>query len=53
MAEPAFLAPATPILAPILLLAAIDVLNRENLEIANPLKAHLKHVEVVVVVFDV
>src|SRR5262245_17196132 len=29
------------------------VLSRENLEIANPLKAHLEHVEVIVVVFDV
>ena len=28
-------------------------LERENLEIADPLKAHLEHVEVVVVVFDV
>jgi hypothetical protein len=29
------------------------LLRRENLEIAVPLKAHLEHVEVVVVVFDV
>jgi hypothetical protein len=29
------------------------VLRRENLEIADSLKAHLEHVEVVVIVFDV
>src|SRR5262245_23250839 len=33
--------------------AFLALLRRENLEIAVPLKAHLEHVEVVVVVFDV
>src|SRR6516165_11237490 len=33
--------------------ALLAVLSRENLEIANPVKAHLEHVEIVVVVFDV
>jgi hypothetical protein len=33
--------------------ALLAVLRRENLEIADPLKAHLEHVEIVVVVFDV
>jgi len=32
---------------------ALAVLSRENLEIASPLKAHLGHVDVVIVVFDV
>jgi hypothetical protein len=35
------------------LAALLAVLRRENLEIADPLKAHLEHVEIVVVVFDV
>jgi hypothetical protein len=35
------------------LAALIAVLSRENLEIADPLKARFEHVEVVVVVFDV
>jgi len=35
------------------LAALLAVLSRENFEIANSLKAHLKHVEVVVIVFDV
>jgi hypothetical protein len=35
------------------LAALFAVFGRENLEIANPLKAHLEHVEVIVVAFDV
>jgi hypothetical protein len=35
------------------LAALLAVLSRENLEIADPLKAHLEHVEVVIIVFDV
>jgi len=35
------------------LAALLAVLRRQNLEIADPLKAHLEHVAVVVVVFDV
>jgi hypothetical protein len=35
------------------LAALLAITGRENLEIADPLKAHLEHVEVVVVVFDV
>src|SRR6185369_11968694 len=30
----------------------LAVIGRENLEIIDPLKAHLEHVEIVVVVFD-
>src|SRR5262245_51416283 len=30
----------------------LAVLSRQNLEIANPLKAHLERVEVIVIVFD-
>jgi hypothetical protein len=33
--------------------ADVPGVGRENLEIADPLKPHLEHVEVVVVVFDV
>jgi hypothetical protein len=33
--------------------ALLAVLRRQNLEIADPLKAHLEHVAVVVVVFDI
>src|SRR5262245_18843848 len=35
------------------LAALLAVLRSENFEIADPLKAHLEHIEVVVVVFDV
>jgi hypothetical protein len=35
------------------LAALLAVLSRENLKIADPLKAHLEHVEVVIIVFDV
>jgi hypothetical protein len=35
------------------LAALLAVAHRENLEIVDPLKTHLEHVQVVVVVFDV
>src|SRR5262245_58574156 len=35
------------------LAALLTIIGRENLEITDPLKARLEHVEVVVVVFDV
>ena len=35
------------------LAALLAVLSRENLKIVDPLKTHLEHVEVVIVVFDI